>query len=127
MNRTLDKIGTTGVWVAALSCPACFPALGSLVSLLGLGFLSAFEGFAINVLLHMFASIVLLINLYAWYQHQNHLRGGLSVLSPILILLVLYPLWEYSWSTYMFYGAISLMLTVSILDLVKPVRNLCEI
>ena len=49
MNRTLDKIGTTGVWVAALSCPACFPALGSLVSLLGLGFLSAFEGFAINV------------------------------------------------------------------------------
>ena len=127
MDRTLDKVGTTGVWIAALSCPMCFPALGSIVSSLGLGFLFVFERIAINFLLPMFASFVLLINLYAWYQHQNHLRGILSVLSPILILLILYPLWKYSWSVYMFYMAIGLMLGVSILDLVKPVRNLCKV
>jgi mercuric ion transport protein len=44
----LDKIGTIGVWVAALSCPACFPALISLGSVMGLGFLSVFEGIAIT-------------------------------------------------------------------------------
>ena len=70
MDRTLDKVGTTGVWIAALSCPMCFPALGSIVSSLGLGFLFVFERIAINFLLPMFASFVLLINLYAWYQHQ---------------------------------------------------------
>ena len=51
MKFQLDKIGTLGVWLAALSCPVCFPALGVLVSLLGLGFLSAFEVIAITVLL----------------------------------------------------------------------------
>ena len=127
MKFQLDKIGTLGVWFAALSCPVCFPALGVLVSLLGLGFLSAFEVIAITVLLPMFASIVLLISLYDWYQHRNHLRGILSASSPTLILLILYPLWKYSWSTYMFYGAISLMLVVSVLDIVKPVRIQCKI
>ena len=43
MNKTLDKVGSGGVWLAALSCTACFPALGSLASALGLGFLSHFE------------------------------------------------------------------------------------
>ena len=27
MKIKLDKIGTLGIWIAALSCPACFPAL----------------------------------------------------------------------------------------------------
>ena len=127
MKFQLDKIGTLGVWGAALSCPVCFPALGVLVSLLGLGFLSAFEVIAITILLPIFASIVLLISLYDWYQHRNHLRGILSASSPTLILLILYPLWKYSWSTYIFYGAISLMLVVSVLDIVKPVKIQCKI
>ena len=51
INKILDKIGSGGVWLAALSCTACFPALGSLASALGLGFLSHFEGIAVNTLL----------------------------------------------------------------------------
>ena len=46
-----DKIGTVGIWIAALSCPACFPAFISLASVMGLGFLSVFESIAINYLL----------------------------------------------------------------------------
>ena len=123
-----DKFSSGGVWVAALSCTACFPALGSLSSALGLGFLSHFEGIAVNILLPLFASISLLVNLYSWYKHKQIIRGTLGVAGPIAVLLTLYPLWQYGWSSYLFYVGIGLMIFMSILDLVKPVRKTtCEI
>ena len=125
MKIKLDNVGTLGVWVAALSCPACFPALISLASALGLGFLSTFEGIAINYLLPFFALLVLLSNLYSWYQHRNHFRGLLSVLSPILILLVLYIFWTFSWSRQLFYIVLFFMPLVAIFDLVKPAATRC--
>jgi mercuric ion transport protein len=125
MKIKLDKIGTLGIWIAALSCPACFPALISIVSALSLGFLSTFEGIAINYLLPFFTLIVLLSNIYSWYQHRNHFRGLLSVLSPILILLVLYIFWTFSWSRQLFYITLFLMPIVAIFDLIKPTVNKC--
>jgi mercuric ion transport protein len=128
IRNIMDKLSSGGVWVAALSCTACFPALGSLSSALGLGFLSQFEGIAINTLLPLFASIALLVNLYGWYKHQQVVRGILGIAGPTLVLLTLYPLWQFAWSTYLFYTGIGLMVFVSILDLVKPVSNYqCEI
>lgn len=121
INKILDKVGSGGAWFAALSCTACFPALGFLASALGLGFLSPFEGIAVNTLLPMFASLSLLVNLYNWYQHQHWVRGILSVIGPIAVLLTLYPLWNYDWSTYLFYFGITWMVVMSVLDIVKPV------
>jgi mercuric ion transport protein len=123
INKIFDKIGAGGVWLAALSCTACFPALGSLASALGLGFLSHLEGIAINVLLPIFASLVLLSNLYNWYQHKHVLRGGLSVFGPLLVLLTLYPLWRFSWSTNLFYIGILLIVSMSLLDIFMPVKE----
>ena len=120
INKILDKIGSGGVWVAALSCTACFPALGSLASALGLGFLSHFEGIAINTLMPLFATLALVVNLINWYKNHNHIRGALSVAGPIAVLLTLYPLWQYDWSTSLFYFGICLMVIMSIADLVKP-------
>ena len=125
MKIKLDNVGTLGVWVAALSCPACFPALISLASALGLGFLSTFEGIAINYLLPFFALLVLLSNLYSWYQHRNHFRGLISVFSPVLILFVLYVFWVFSWSRQLFYIVLLLMPLVAIFDLVKPAATRC--
>lgn len=128
INKILDKVGSGGVWIAALSCTACFPALGSLASALGLGFLSHFEGIAVNTLLPIFATLVLIVNVYNWYKNQNHLRGALSVFGPIAVLLTLYPLWQYDWSTYLFYLGICLMVVMSILDIVKPIKEpTCQI
>lgn len=79
MNKILDKVGSGGVWLAALSCTACFPALGSLASALGLGFLSHFEGISVNTLLPLFAALALLVNSYNWYQHKHVVRGILHV------------------------------------------------
>jgi mercuric ion transport protein len=123
INKILDKVGSGGVWLATLSCTACFPALGSLASALGLGFLSQFESIAVNTLLPTFATLALLVNLYNWYKNQNHIRGALGITGPIAVLLTLYPLWQYDWSTYLFYFGISLMVIISILDIVKPVKE----
>ncbi|KXX03916.1 mercury transporter MerC, partial [Listeria monocytogenes] len=109
-------VSSGGVWLAALSCTGCFPALGSLASALGLGFLSHFEGIAVNTLLPIFATLALLVNLYNWYKNQNHARGILGVIGPIAVLLTLYPLWQYEWSTYLFYVGICLMIVMSVLD-----------
>ena len=71
----LDKVGVGGVFIAALSCTACFPALGALAAVLGLGFLSQLEGIAITVLLPLFAFIALAVNGYAWFKFRIHWRG----------------------------------------------------
>lgn len=123
IDKILDKVGSGGVWFAALSCTACFPALGSLTSALGLGFLSHFEGIAVNTLLPIFAALALVVNLYSWYKNQKHIRGLLGAFGPIAVLLTLYPLWQYDWSTYLFYFGICLMVFMSVLDMVKPVKE----
>ena len=102
---------------------ACFPALRSLASALGLGFFSHFEGIAVNTLLPIFASLELLVNLYNWHKNKNHTRAVFSILGPVAVLLTLYPLWLYDWSTYLFYFGICLMVVMSVLDIVKPVRE----
>ncbi|PRO72729.1 MAG: mercury transporter MerC [Alteromonadaceae bacterium TMED7] len=123
----VEKVGSTGTWLSALSCAACFPVLGSFGATIGLSFLSQFEGVAINTLLPIFASIALLGNGANWWLHRNHLRGIISILGPIAVLLTLYPLWQYGWSTYLFYGALILMLVVSVFDFLKPVRPQCRV
>jgi mercuric ion transport protein len=127
LNSTLDKIGVGGVIVAALSCAACFPALGALAATLGLGFLSQLEGIAINTLLPAFACLALLVNTYGWYQHRVHWRGLLSIAGPVAVLATLYPLWQYGWSTYLFYSALILMLVISVADLVRPPKPVCPL
>lgn len=124
---TLDKLGVGGVIVAALSCAACFPALGALAAALGLGFLKPMEGLAINALLPLFAILALAVNCFGWYRHRVHWRGLLSVLGPLAVLATLYPLWHYGWSTYLFYTALVLMLAVSFADLLWPPIKHCPI
>ena len=128
MNRklsALDHVGCGGILIAALSCAGCFPALGALAATFGLGFLGQFEGVMVNTVLPLLAVLVLFINGYAWWQHRSHWRGVLSVLGPVAILASLYPLWQYSWSGGLFYGALTLMLVVSVMEFVKPVQARC--
>lgn len=116
------NLGSVGVIISAMGCSACFPALGSLGAAIGLGFLSKYEGVFINTLLPVFVSVALFSNLVNWYQHKVHIRGIISLLGPIAVLATLYPLWQYGWSTYLFYVGLLFMFVVSILDIVKPAR-----
>ncbi len=119
-TKIMEKLGSVGVVVSALGCAGCFPALGALGATLGLGFLSRYEGLFINTLLPLFALLVLLLNAFSWTRHHVFWRGLLSVLPPIAILLVLYPLWAYGWSTKLFYAALVAMFAMSVFDLLKP-------
>lgn len=123
-----DKAGSLGVIISAMGCAGCFPALGSLGAAIGLGFLAGYEGLFLNTLLSVFASIALLANLIGWSQHKVHVRGVISLMGPLAVLLTLYPLWQYSWSTYLFYAGLVLMFATSILDLVKPAKaSQCQV
>ena len=127
ISGTLDKLGSFGSIISAMGCAACFPTLGALGASVGLGFLSSYEGLLINKLLPAFAVIALLANVWGWSRHRVHYRGLLSVSGPIAIILTLYPLWKYGWSTYLFYVGLILMLAVSIFDVVKPAQSQCTI
>ena len=126
IERVLEKASVGSILIAALSCAGCFPALGSLAAAIGLGFLGQLEGVMINKLLPVFAGFALLLSIYSWSKHRIHWRGLISTLPPIAILVVLYPLWKYAWSTYLFYSALVMMVIVSIGDVIWPAEKYCQ-
>ncbi len=125
-SRIGDKVGSLGVLVAAMGCSMCFPAIASLGAAVGLGFLSQWEGLFINTLLPLFAWLALVINALGWFSHHQWFRTLLGITGPVILLLSLYPWFQYGWSSYATYGGIGLMLLVSIWDLVSPANRHCD-
>ena len=123
--RIADKAGALGALVSAMGCAMCFPALASLGASIGLGFLSRWEGLFVNTLLPAFAWLALVINALGWFSHRQWHRSALGMLGPTVLLLSLYPWFQYGWSSYATYSGIGLMLAVSIWDLVSPANRRC--
>jgi mercuric ion transport protein len=121
-----DKTGALGSLTAAMGCASCFPALGSLGAALGLGFLAQFEGVFLNTLLPAFAALALVANILSYFSHRIWYRTLLVCTGPVMVLLSMYPLWQYGWSTYLLYAGITLMLLVSIWDMVSPASRVCS-
>lgn len=124
-SNMMEKTGTLGTIISSMGCAACFPVLGTLASSIGLGFLASYEGILLNKILPAFALFALILSSYQWGKSAHHIRGVLSIAGPIAVLLTLYPLWKYGWSTYLFYGGLILMFSMSILELIKPVKTVC--
>ena len=122
-----DKSGSLGVLTATMGCASCFPAVGSLGAAIGLGFLHQYEGVFINTLLPIFAAIALAANVLSFFNHKSWHRGLLGIAGPIMVLLTMYPLWSYNWSTYLLYAGIVLMLIVSLWDIFSPPNKTCAI
>lgn len=125
MTRFFDKTGTVATLTAAMGCASCFPALGSLASSFGMGFLAQYEGVFVNTLLPLFATIVIVANSFAFIVHRIWYRGLLAIAGPTMVLLTLYPLWSYNWSTELLYIGLAIMLCISIWDLFSPPQKLC--
>ena len=129
-----DKVGSlggslvasAGAVVSAMGCAMCFPAIASLGGALGIGFLSQWEGMFINTLLPIFGWIALVINALGWFGHKQWLRSLLGMIGPTLLLLSLYPWFQYGWSTYVTYSSLALMVIVSIGDFVYPANRRCD-
>jgi mercuric ion transport protein len=125
-----EKAGSVGsslgAVVSTMGCAFCFPAIASLGGAVGLGFLGQWEGLFINTLLPAFAWIALVINALGYFGHKQLMRSVLGMVGPALLLLSLYPWFQYGWSTYVTYLALVLMVVVSIFDLVDPAYKHCD-
>jgi mercuric ion transport protein len=120
-----DKAASLGALVSAMGCATCFPAIASLGAALGMGFLAQWEGLFVNTLLPLFAWLALALNALGWFSHRQWHRSLLGMLGPTILLLSLYPWFEYAWSSYATYTGIGVMLAVSIRDLVSPANRRC--
>lgn len=125
-SRVGDKAGSLGALIAAMGCASCFPAIASLGAAVGLGFLGQWEGLFINTLLPVFACLALALNALGWLAHRQWHRSLLGMLGPTLLLLSLYPWFEYGWSTYVTYGGIAIMIAVSLWDMFSPANRRCS-
>jgi len=125
ITSLFDKTGAIGVLTVSMGCASCFPALGSLGAAIGLGFLAHYESLFINTLLPAFAGVALVANLLAFFSHKIWYRTLAAIAGPGMVLLTMYPLWSYGWSTYLLYGGIVLMLVVSFWDIFSPPVDAC--
>jgi len=126
LARLGDKAGALGAIVSTMSCAMCFPAAASLGAAVGLGFLSQWEGLFINTLLPLFAWLALAANALGWFSHRRWRRSLAGMAGPAIVLLSLYPWFQYAWSTWTLYGGLAVMLAVAVRDLVSPAHRRCE-
>jgi len=124
--RIGDKTGSLGAVISAMGCAMCFPAIASLGAAVGMGFLSQWEGLFVNTLLPFFAWLTLVLNALSWFGHKQRLRSLLGMTGPVLLLISLYPLFQYGWSSYVTYSALGLMVAVSLWDIFSPVNKHCD-
>ncbi|HEX5184985.1 MAG TPA: organomercurial transporter MerC [Allosphingosinicella sp.] len=124
LTRTADKAGVIGAIIAAMGCAACFPALASLATAIGLGFLSQYEGVLIRYVLPLFALIGLAANLVGGLRHRNWPRMVLGMIGPLLVLAAALLMACFGMPTeWLLYPGLVLMIAVSVWDLVSPPRK----
>ena len=126
LTRIGDKVGSSGALVSAMGCAMCFPAIAGLGAAVGLGFLSQWESLFVSTLLPLSAGVVLVLNGLGWFSHRQWHRSVLGMTGPVLLLLSLYPLFQYDWGTYVTYSALGLMLAVSLWDIFSPANKHCN-
>jgi len=115
-----DKTGFLGAAVSAMSCGMCFPAVASIGSAIGLGFLAQWEPLFLNILLPLFAGIALLANALGWFHHRQWHRSALGVLGPGLVLLG-----RFFFSSALLYPGLIIMMVVAVWDLASPANRHC--
>jgi mercuric ion transport protein len=125
ITRVADKTSAFGSIVSAMGCANCFPALASFGAAIGLGFLSQYEGLFISRLLPLFAVLAFVANALGWISHRQWHRSLLGMIGPFMVLLSLYPLFQYGWSSYVTYIGLGLMVATSIWDFVSPANRRC--
>lgn len=127
ITRIADKTGALGTVVSAMGCAACFPALASLGTAIGLGFLSEYEGLFITRLLPLFAALALLAYALGWLSHRQWHRSLLGMVGPAIVLAAMLLFFGNWWTTNLLYVGLALMVGVSIWDLLSPANRRCEL
>ena len=83
-TNSIDKIGTIGLFITALSSPCCFPLFAFAASALGLGSFELFGGWTMWIFQGM--ALLSVIGTYISYrQHKQLLPLIIAILSALLI------------------------------------------
>lgn len=127
IERIADKTGFLGTVVAAMGCGFCFPALASLGSAIGLGFIQRYESAFIVWVLPLFAGIAFLANALGWLRHRQWHRSLLGMIGPVIVIITAVWLLGNPWSAGLVYTGLGIMLGVSIWDLVSPAHRHCAL
>lgn len=126
ITRAADKTAALGSIVSAASCPACFPALASLGTAAGLGFLSEYEGLFVSTLLPLFAAIALVANAVGWFSHRQWHRSVLGMLGPAMVLVATQLFFGEWWAARLLYTGLAFMVGAAVWDLLPPANQRCS-
>jgi mercuric ion transport protein len=85
----IEKIGSIGAFLAAATCPACFPLLAVVGAALGLSVFQPFEG-AVFLVFKIFVLLALIGNILSYFKHRNLAALIVGILSPLLIFFAIY-------------------------------------
>lgn len=125
IERVADKTGTIGSIVAAMGCAVCFPALASFGTVIGLGFLSKYEGLIVSRWLPLLAALALVANAWGWLRHRQWHRTVLGLIGPSIVIVDTVWLMGHWWTDDVLYAGLAIMAGVSIWDLLSPPHRVC--
>ena len=135
-TRVADKAGVIGTIVGSFGCAACFPAVASIGTAIGLGFLGQWEGLLVRFLVPIFALVALLANLGGWFSHRQWQRALIGSIGPVLALIGAFGLMGMFGMTHgflaanvargIFYAGLIVMILVAVWDLVSPASHRCR-
>jgi mercuric ion transport protein len=121
MNN-LDKVGTFGSIITAAACPACFPQLAALGTLVGLGALSAYEG-QIFLATKILVALAIIGHVLAYRNHRSVALLVVGAGGGVLFFIGLYLLGS---EAAVYIGLVA-MLAASVADLVRRILNRREL
>lgn len=113
----LDKIGSVGSVITAAACPACFPQLAALGTLVGLGAFGSYEG-QIFLATKLLVALAIVGHVLAYRSHRSVTLAVLGAGGGVLFFVGMYLVG----SEPVVYVGFAAMLTASIADLVRRLR-----
>lgn len=129
ISRAINRMGVVGTIVGSFSCTMCFPATASLGAMIGLGFLSRWEGVFVQWLIPIFASVALLANLVSWISRRQWRRTMLGSIGPVLALIGVFGITHHflakDFARGIFYAGLAIMFFMSMWDMIRPANRHC--
>jgi MerC mercury resistance protein len=88
MKLQLQKVGTVGLFITAITSPCCFPLFGFILTALGLGSFELFGDWSMKIF--MFLTLLSLIGLFISYRLHRCMYPLLAAFPSALIIVISY-------------------------------------
>lgn len=117
MKLQLQKIGTIGLVLTAITSPCCFPLFGFILTALGIGSFELFGEWSMTVF--MFLTLLSLIGLSLSYRKHKSIHAVLVAIPSAVLIFYSYYFLEADYWIHVLYIGMFGMLVSSIVDYYK--------